>query len=479
MALSQFSFTKQGDPGMAKFARDRRLAEVLAQQALTPDPSQMAGGYVVRQSALNPLAKMAQALASRKIDERADTGERDYVRQRSEDVARAIAEARRAGDGREAQPAIEAPPDELGGGPGRPELEARAPNPMRTYEALAGVDDPIVKQFGLQSMLANIGPKAPIKLSKDDRLVDPTNYGTIVGPQERAKMTRVEIPDGRGGVRVGFVDMNNPNPMQTFQEAGTQGAKAEVLPSGQAINPYDVQPGTVFNDPNKIMQIGPNGPVVNQPLVDAKKSVAKAGASTQAVTVNTDKTLFGHLAGKVGEQIAAGADQARAAVGTLQTVGQINEALNTGKVVAGPLTTARVFLDQVGQVLGMAGKDSTERLTNTRKAIQGLAQLELDAAQQMKGQGQITEAERSIIRRAASGDIDGMTGPELRVLMRSLEKTARYKIQANQANVDRLKADPQSGAVPRYMEVPMPAEYQGPDRRTAPRQGSGRVVVDY
>ena len=473
MALSQFSFTKQGDPGMAKFARDRKLAEVLAQQALTPDPTQMAGGYVVRQSALNPLVKVAQALASQKMAERADTGERDYVRQRSEDVARAIAEARRAGDGREAQPAIEAPPDELGGGPGRPELEARAPNPMRTYEALAGVDDPIVKQFGLQSMLANIGPKAPIKLSKDDRLVDPTNYGTIVGPQQQPKITRVEIPDGKGGVRVGFVDMNNPNPMQTFQEAGTQGPKAELAPSGEAYNPYAVQPGTVFNDPNKIMQIGPNGPVVNQPLVNAKTGIARAGATN--VAVNTEKTVFGDIASGVGKSLGAGPDQARAAVQTLQTVSQIRQAIDSGRMTAGPGTSARQFLGQAGQVLGVAGKDETERLVETRRAIQGLAQLELDAAQQMKGQGQITEAERAIIRRAASGDIDSMSIPELRMLMTTMDKTSRSKIAANQRTVEMLRQYPGAGPLPQLMDVPMPPEYQAP-AAAPPGNGKFRVL---
>ena len=55
--------------------------------------------------------------------------------------------------------------------------------------------------------------------------------------------------------------------------------------------------------------------------------------------------------------------------------------------------------------MGLAGKDSKETLEKTRAAMQQMAQLELDAAAQMKGQGQITENERDIIRRAASGDI--------------------------------------------------------------------------
>lgn len=160
MAMSQFSFTKPGtDPGMQKFARDRRLAEALAQQSLAVEPTQMAGGYAIRQTALNPLAKMAQALASRKIDERTDSGERDYMQQQAQDRARMIAEAMRAGQGREAMPAVEAPPEELGGGPGRPEMPAQGPDPMRTYMMLAGAQDPTLQQIGLTGYADALKPK--------------------------------------------------------------------------------------------------------------------------------------------------------------------------------------------------------------------------------------------------------------------------------------------------------------------------------
>ena len=159
MALNQFSFTKPNDPATARFSRDRKLAEMLAQQSLAPEQTQMAGGYAVRQTALNPLAKIAQALASRKMAERADTGEQDYMRQQGEDRARLIAEAMRAGQGQEARPAIEAPPEELGGGPGRPDMPAQGPDPARTYMMLAGSNDPALQQAGLSGFTESLKPK--------------------------------------------------------------------------------------------------------------------------------------------------------------------------------------------------------------------------------------------------------------------------------------------------------------------------------
>lgn len=207
---------------------------------------------------------------------------------------------------------------------------------------------------------------------------------------------------------------------------------------------------------------GPDGkPVANAPVQQFQLTKAATGAPRTSVNlaVNTEKNLLSNIGDVVGKDIGTAVQNARGAVGTLNTVNQIRQALDTGKVIAGPGTTARQFLGQVGQVIGIAGKDATEKLTNTRSAIQGLAQLELDAAQQMRGQGQITEAERSIIRRAASGDIDTMTVPELRTLTTVLDKTARQKIQINRANVNRLAQNPNAAPLVDYMKVDEPAPY--------------------
>lgn len=82
----------------------------------------------------------------------------------------------------------------------------------------------------------------------------------------------------------------------------------------------------------------------------------------------------------------------------------------------------------------------------------------------MKGQGQITESERSIIRRAASGDIDSMTTSELRTLTDTLDKVARSKIRANQQNVQRLQTNPNAAPVVPFMQVEEPPQYQSPNR---------------
>ena len=87
----------------------------------------------------------------------------------------------------------------------------------------------------------------------------------------------------------------------------------------------------------------------------------------------------------------------------------------------------------------------------------------------MKGQGQITENERDIIRRAASGDIS-MTLTELKTLTASLEKTARYRIERHNKNVQPLLANPNAAALAPFLTVPSPPQ-------PAAQQGGG--VIDF
>jgi hypothetical protein len=186
------------------------------------------------------------------------------------------------------------------------------------------------------------------------------------------------------------------------------------------------------------------------------KEQKKAGASNTSISVNTEKSLLNDIAGGLGKSITEAKGQAQAALSTINTVNRLNDALDSGKTMAGPGTTFRQYGLQIGNVLGVTGKDAQEKMLNTRQAIQSLAQLELDAAQQMKGQGQITEAERAIIRRAASGDVDSMTTGELRLLGGILDRTARSKIRGFNQQVAPLKNNPNAAPLVPFLDVAEP-----------------------
>lgn len=200
----------------------------------------------------------------------------------------------------------------------------------------------------------------------------------------------------------------------------------------------------------------------------------KSGASNTNVNVNATKPFINEFAGGMGKAMSDARTNAQGALSTISTVDRLNEALDSG-VMAGPGTSFRQFGLQVGSMLGVAGKDAEEKLLNTRQAIQSLAQLELDAAQQMKGQGQITEAERSIIRRAASGDIDSMTAPELRLLGNVLDRTARSKIDAYNTQIDPLMSAPETRGIAPFLRVEPPQRRAGqtPSVVRQPQGGAG------
>lgn len=201
-----------------------------------------------------------------------------------------------------------------------------------------------------------------------------------------------------------------------------------------------------------------------------KANTARAGRTEVNLAVNTDKTLTGQVADLVGKRIGETNTSAASAVSTINTANRIREVLNSGNVITGPGANAITTLTQIGSALGVTGKDATERLQNTRVLMQNLAGAELAAAESMKGQGQITENERALIKRAAGGDVS-MTAPELKALADSLDKVARSKIRSNNQQVDQLSRNPQFGTVlPQFMRIEEPPAFNGGFRVLGPEK---------
>lgn len=208
---------------------------------------------------------------------------------------------------------------------------------------------------------------------------------------------------------------------------------------------------------NEAFTIGPDGkPVANAAYQDFQLKKAKAGKTDVNLAVNTEKGFLGEVAKGVGNSVESSMNQAKAAVGTLNNISQIRSALDSGKIITGPGADTKILLKQMGVSMGLGGKDDAETLANTRSAMQAMAGQELNAAEAMKGQGAITENERTLIKRAASGDIT-MTAPEIRSLTQAIEKTARYKIRAHAENVKRLGGNPSAAPIVDFMRVDEPS----------------------
>jgi len=172
----------------------------------------------------------------------------------------------------------------------------------------------------------------------------------------------------------------------------------------------------------------------NDFAIRQKLAVAQAGAPS--VSVKYGQTFGQTLATQQVQDLADSYKSAQGAVGTLQTVSDIKPLLDN--VIAGPGANVQILLGQIGQKLGVGGSNNTQVLQNTAVAMQNLAQLELDAASQMRGQGALTEGERGILRKASGGDITKFTAPEVSALINTLDKRAKVRIQSHNAKVDML-----------------------------------------
>jgi hypothetical protein len=164
-----------------------------------------------------------------------------------------------------------------------------------------------------------------------------------------------------------------------------------------------------------------------------------------AASTNVDVRLPGNqqfLAGvgtdvsKTLTDLTAGA---RSANETLTNIDRMLPALD--KAILGPGADYRTAMVRIGQQLNIAGADANEQLANTRTVVQGLAQQELDAAAQMRGQGALTEGERGILRRAAAGD-QTLSAAEIKQALSTAQKTARYRLAAQEDYVQRASKLP-------------------------------------
>lgn len=267
-----------------------------------------------------------------------------------------------------------------------------------------------------------------------------------------------------------FMEMTAPK--QNVVSLGGKSAMVETNAMAPGFNPNvdlthtapPANPGT-----DMVLPDGAGNYVPNAPLIEAKKGVAKAGATN--VNVKTDVKTGESLAGQVGPMMKDSTAIAEGAVRQVDAAQRIVKAVDDGKIFAGPLASKRLLVSQVGQILGVGGKDDAEKIANTSAAVRGLAELTLQGRQQMRGQGAITESEGQLAEKAMSGDIENLTVPEIRQLAKASERAARFNYSEHQRKLEVMKGNPALNQVaPFYQGPAMSAEI--PDK-AAPAPGGG------
>lgn len=415
------------DPRMPEIERRRRLAEMLQRQAEQPIEVQSSQGIQAPISPLSVLAKGIRGYAAYKERTGAEEDAKSYAERRAKALAAIIA------------------PEEMATTEG---ASVSAPSPMG---GSMNIPVPTLEDKG-SSKAQQIAELISMGIGEgafEKQALNKLGFGEQMDPKDRY----MNVPG------VGMVDL--------MAEGGPKPVVRERLKGG----PGDVfldqtdaglAPAYSVKDPNKAFNADgtPNTAYQSYEL-----SKAATGRPSTTVNVSADKPFSSALGTGAAGILESSSNAARGGAQTISTVNQLRAALDTGKVTAGPGTTAIQFFNQV------AGGDP-QKLQATRATMQGLAKLTLDARGALKGQGTITDREQALLERAVSGDLDNLTIPEIRTITDVAERSARAAIKANKSNVDRARAVPGSGNVVDFYNVDEPAPYKPAAKK------SGRFTIE-
>lgn len=186
----------------------------------------------------------------------------------------------------------------------------------------------------------------------------------------------------------------------------------------------------------------------------ARARLSKMTTHPAAPSVKVDVKTGESLGKEIGPMVAESRAAALGALDAINTAGRIKTALSSGNVTLGPTATVRNQIDQVAQVMGVAGKTTEEKLVNTREVTRGLAQFTIAARKALKGQGQVSDFEGKLLQRAESGAIDDFTMPELKAFIATTDRLARRQYGLHKSNLDVMRKRPDLEKLVPFYEVP-------------------------
>lgn len=428
------SFTDPYAQDYAELARQQKMAELLSQQAAEPiGNTQMVSGWAVPQGALPGLNKVAQSLAGAFAQYK--TGEREKM----------LAEKIREGGKKDAADFVSA----LQGTPAKSEAFQ-----ADTFDE---TDQPFGKMTTETPAVAGDRQKAlAVALGSGNPMVQSAGSSLLANMLKAPEWKVTErYNDATGRAEKVLYDTSNPENTKPF---GGQKASEIKFVNGQAYDPLAVTPGTVIpkqaDAPNLASDLlipGEGGRLVpNSALIAAKKDISRAGASNTSIKI--DNKTGESLAKEVGPIVAGSRDKAQAAVQQIETLDRFDAALAGNKLYAGPAAGIRLKGAQIANVLGVSGKDTDEKINNTRTAIQSTAKITLNGRSALKGQGQITDKETDLLSAAESGKID-FTVNELKVISGVARRVAKAQYEEHQRNMKVMRSKPELSNVADFYEV--------------------------
>lgn len=256
----------------------------------------------------------------------------------------------------------------------------------------------------------------------------------------------------------------SPESVSQFVRTGNYAAlvparKRDVV-NGQVVDLYSAQPGQRVDDldPNKPFNLVGGQVVANDPFQKFALSKARASASNVSVQPKIELKTGESLAGQVGPMLKVSREGAMAGLKLVDSAGRILDAAERGNLYAGPTANVRLQVAQLGDLLGIAGKGTAEKITNTRAVIRGMAEQAVAARSQLGGQAQISNSEQELLNKATSGDIADLTHAELVQIAQLNDTLGRQLYAQHDDQVRTLSNDPTLQGLTKFYAVPpMPA----------------------
>ena len=382
-------------PEMQDITRQRDLAKMLLQRGMTDNlQGQMVSGRYVGASPLQGIANMYSAYKGKQLAEESDRKQAELSRMLRQQTLQDIQGFGQAVQGREATPEVVPQGQTL--------RDDQGQLTMGSQQGTAAVAPDYSK--GLSILMGSRSPQS--------QALGNAMLADMLKTQKLGEGETLVRPNFQGGFTpvAGEVGAKKTNDIRNYE--------------------YDVKNSGFKGSFN-----------------DWLTSQKRAGATNVSVGGAKD------LAGQVGDISKESRIATMGAVQTADAANRIINSVDSNKMFAGVGANQRLTLAQLADGLGFGGKDTAEKIANSRQAIQGLAQLTLQGRKQMRGEGAITENEGKLAERAQSGDIN-LTPAEIRQLAEAAKRSAKFQYGMHQNIINTMKSRPDTRDLVPFYDVP-------------------------
>ena len=220
-----------------RIAQQQKMAEMLQAQSMQPNERFSYNGIEARTPVTAGLAKMLQGftgmmMQKKGLEEEKALGEKYQAQSAGE--ARDFLSALRG------TPAVpeKAMPQTSFAPSGSDLTDVNVPRVPEGYEKTGNIIQPAYTVPAVAGVPADRGKALGLAMQSINPMIQSAGGALLAAEMPKAtKWEKVELPTPEGGKRVGFVDINSPNPEATFRLGGQQGPKSELVNVGGEMVP--------------------------------------------------------------------------------------------------------------------------------------------------------------------------------------------------------------------------------------------------